>query len=160
LNTVVENIGTHYLYPSMLFADKDRYKVTTVLGSCIAVCLHDTKLNIGGINHFMLPLWNGQGLASPKYGNVAIEKLIKNMERLGSTRSNMIAKVFGGANLSEGILRIGSRNSQVAFDYLEKEKIRIVAQSVGGNVGRKIIYDTRTSEVMMKFIQKQINDGD
>ncbi len=159
MNTIVENIGTHYLYPSTLFVDRNRYKVTTVLGSCIAVCLYDTKLKIGGINHFMLPLWNGQGLASPKYGNVAIEKLIMGMERLGSTHENMVAKVFGGSNLSDGILRIGSRNTQTGLDYLEKEKIRVVAQSVGGSIGRKIIFDTYTSEVMMKFIQKQTTDG-
>jgi chemotaxis protein CheD len=160
LSTVVENIGTHYLYPSTLFVDGRRYSVTTVLGSCIAVCLYDTKLKVGGINHFMLPLWNGQGLASPKYGNVAIEKLIRGLERLGSTREHMIAKVFGGSNLSDGILRVGSRNTQVAFDFLEKEKIKVVAQSVGGHLGWKVIYDTSTSEVMMKFIQKQRIDGE
>lgn len=160
MNTVSENIGTHYLYPSMLFVDRGRYRVTTVLGSCIAVCLYDTRLKIGGINHYMLPLWNGQGLASPKYGNVAIEKLIKAMERLGCTREHMVAKVFGGSNLSEGVLRIGSKNTQVAFDYLESEKISVVAKSVEGNLGRKIIFDTHTSEVMMKFIQKQQKDGD
>ncbi|XOV93419.1 MAG: chemotaxis protein CheD [Bacteroidota bacterium] len=159
MNAVVEDIGTHYLYPATLFVNRERYKVTTVLGSCIAVCLYDTQLKIGGMNHFMLPLWNGEGLASPKYGNVAIDKLIKGMENLGSNRKNIIAKVFGGSNLSEGVLKIGTRNTQVAFDHLENEKIRVIAQSIGGNIGRKVIYDTHNSEVMMKYVQKQRPDG-
>ena len=73
----VISIGKHYLYPSALFAEKEQYMVDTILGSCVAVCLFDTKLKIGGINHYMLPLWNGNGLASPKFGNIATEKLIE-----------------------------------------------------------------------------------
>ena len=63
----------HYLYPSALFVKKEGHMVTTVLGSCVAVCLYDKVMGIGGINHYMLPFWNGNELASPKYGNIAIE---------------------------------------------------------------------------------------
>ena len=73
-----EEINKHYLYPSALFAEKERYMVDTILGSCVAVCLFDSVKKIGGINHYMLPLWNGNGLASPKFGNIATEKLIEN----------------------------------------------------------------------------------
>lgn len=158
MKAVESNIGTHYLYPSTIFAEKGRYRVTTVLGSCIAVCLYDRVQNIGGINHFMLPLWNGDGLATPKYGNVAIEKLIKRIELLGGNRKHMVAKIFGGANLSQGILNVGGRNTQVAFDELEEAGIKIVAQSVGGDRGRKIIFDTHTAEVMMKIVQSSKKD--
>jgi len=66
--------NTHFLYPAALFASRTPHMVTTILGSCVAICLYDPILKFGGINHYMLPLWNGQGLASPKYGNIAIEK--------------------------------------------------------------------------------------
>lgn len=134
--------------------DKEPCKVVTVLGSCISVCLYDTKMKIGGINHFMLPLWNGNGLATPKYGNVAIEKLIEKLERLNCSKQNMIAKIFGGASKTISSLNIGERNAQIAFDYMEVERIRVVAQNVGGQIGRKIIFDTSTAEVLMKFIGK------
>ena len=29
--------------------------ITTVLGSCISVCIRDKAIHIGGMNHFMLP---------------------------------------------------------------------------------------------------------
>jgi hypothetical protein len=58
--------NAHYLVAGTLFAHEKRYMVTTVLGSCVSVCLWDGILNRVGINHYMLPFWKGDGLASPK----------------------------------------------------------------------------------------------
>lgn len=152
-----ENV--HFLYPAALFASKTPHLVTTILGSCVAVCLYDPVLRIGGINHFMLPLWNGQGLASPKYGNIAIEKLIEKMVSLGCDASRLQAKVFGGGEVIQSNIsqfNIGARNIRIAFDLLEEYKIPVVGQSVGGKFGRKILYNTETFEVKQKIIQKTI----
>jgi len=129
--------------------------VTTVLGSCIAICLYDTVKKIGGINHYMLPFWNGNELASPKYGNIAIETLLKNLEKLGSKKEDMVAKVFGGANQLGHTLGIGERNIKVAQEMLSDLNIKVVAKSVGGEKGRKLNFNTSTGEVFMKFITKQ-----
>jgi chemotaxis protein CheD len=148
----------HFLYPGAIFLSPEPYIITTILGSCVAICLYDPVLKIGGINHYMLPLWNGQGLASPRYGNIAIKKLIENIEALGSSRSNIKAKVFGGAeiistNISQ--FMIGERNISIAKDILHEEKINIVASSVGGKIGRKIIFDTYSGEVRQKYVGTQ-----
>ena len=112
----MNNLQTYYLYPSAIFISRKPFYITTILGSCIAVCLWDKKLKFGGMNHFMLPFWNGQGLASPKYGNIAIEKLIEKMLIDGSNKKNLIAKVFGGgeilSNQSE-LFTIGKRNIEI-----------------------------------------------
>jgi len=152
--TMDEELGKHYLYPSALFAEKKPFMVDTVLGSCVAVCLFDQKLNIGGINHYMLPFWNGNGLASPKYGNIATEKLVEKMLRNGATIQNMVAKVFGGANQMNTSLRIGDQNIEVARQTLANYGIKIIAENVGGGVGRKLRYNTSTGQVMMKFLTK------
>ena len=126
-----------------------------MLGSCVAVCLYDTQLKIGGINHYMLPLWNGTGLASPKYGNIAINKLIERMEKLGSNKANLVAKVFGGGNVlssSNNTFSIGKRNAQLALDMLAEHKIPIIAQSLGGDHGRQILFNTHTNEVRQKYV--------
>lgn len=129
--------------------------VTTVLGSCVAVCLYDETLQMGGINHYMLPFWNGNELASPKYGNIAIESLVKKLENLGSKKENMVAKVFGGANQLEHKLGVGQRNIKVAEEILAEMQIKIVAKSMGGHKGRKLNFNTSTGEVFMKYITKQ-----
>lgn len=149
-----EELGKHYLYPSSLFAEKTPFMVDTVLGSCVAVCLFDKQLKTGGINHFMLPLWNGNGLASPKFGNIATEKLIEKMQRNGSILKNIVAKVFGGANQMNSSMNIGARNIEIAKEVLAHYGITIIAENVGGNVGRKLKYNTGTGQVMMKFLNK------
>jgi chemotaxis protein CheD len=149
---------THFLYPSTLFASRDPYVVNTILGSCVAVCIYDTVWKFGGINHYMLPFWNGQGLASPKYGNIAINKLLEKMQALGSSQKNMVAKIFGGGNILEAStsqFMIGDRNIVVATDMLRELKIQIVSQSVGGTLGRKIQFNVVTGEVKQRMIEKQ-----
>ena len=150
--------GTHFLYPSTLFACREPFIVNTILGSCVAVCFYDTVWKFGGINHYMLPFWNGQGLASPKFGNIAINKLLEKMLVLGSNQKNIIAKVFGGGNILEGStsqFMIGDRNVAVARDMLMELKIQIVSQSVGGTLGRKIQFNIATGEVKQRMIDKQ-----
>lgn len=148
----------HFLYPGAIFIKPEPYLITTILGSCVAVCLYDPVLRIGGMNHYMLPLWNGQGLASPRYGNIAIKRLIENMESLGSSKVNIKAKLFGGAeiistNVSQ--FMIGERNISIAKDILKEEDIPVVASSVGGKYGRKIIYDSYSGEVRQKYVGTQ-----
>jgi len=152
---------THYLVAGSLFAHEERHIVTTVLGSCVSVCLWDCARNRGGINHYMLPFWNGEGLASPKYGNIAIAKLLERMLELGSERRSLRAKVFGGGvvlNVTNPFMNIGERNIQLAEGMLRSENIPIISADTGGKVGRKLIFDTETGTVLLKKLAKQIDD--
>lgn len=149
----------HFLYPSSLFASKEPYMVKTILGSCVAICLWDKRLKIGGINHYMLPSWNGNDLASPKYGNIALDKLIERLQSMGSRVEDLQAKIFGGGELLDSgkgnTIVIGERNIRVARLMLEERKIPIVASSIGGKRGRKILFFTDTGEVRHKFLEKR-----
>ena len=149
----------HFLYPAALYASKDPYVITTLLGSCVSVFLYDTYLKIGGVNHYMLPLWNGDGLASPKFGNIAIKMLFEKMKNLGSRSDNLVAKVFGGAAVLETkkqIFFIGNRNVDVAYEYMRNEGVKIVAASTRGKKGRKLLFNTYTGEVKQKYIENVI----
>jgi chemotaxis protein CheD len=153
---VAESIDNIYLYPAALIAPLATSAVHTILGSCVAVCLYDQKIQIGGINHYMLPFWNGQGLASPKYGNIAIEKLYEKLLKQGARHENIIAKVFGGGEVLEIVnqqFNVGRRNIDIAHEMLGQLKIKIVAESTGGKFGRKIVFNTGTGEVMQKYVK-------
>ena len=76
--------ATAYLHPGQLFVSANSYAVTTILGSCVAVCLWDPVTQIGGINHFLLPTFSGEGIASPRFGNFAIKELLDQLAQLGS----------------------------------------------------------------------------
>lgn len=155
---IIREVGEHYLYPSNIFVSKAQCRIQTILGSCVAVCLYDQRNRFGGMNHFMVPLWNGEGLASPKYGNIAVEMLLQHMLALGCKKSDLVAKVFGGASqyvYQNDIIAVGDRNIQVMQSMLEEQRIRIVSESLGGARGRKIYFDTHTGQVSMKFLLKQ-----
>jgi chemotaxis protein CheD len=155
ISTVNQNILTEYLYPCGLVAFVSPRMVHTILGSCVSVCLFDHVRKNGGINHFMLPVWNGEGLATPKYGNIAIERLINTMFSLGSKKEHLVAKVFGGAAVIESstpTFQIGEKNCAIALSLLEEFRIPVIAKSTGGKLGRKIVYNTGSGEVVQRYV--------
>lgn len=153
---------TCFLQPGMLVAQADDIAITTVLGSCVSVCLWDDRTGIGGMNHYLLPLWNGEGLKTPRYGNVAIPLLVEKLLCLGCERRNLKAKVFGGAALLEmgkGLMNIGQRNTEFAEDALSEAGIKIVCRDTGGTLGRKILFRTGSGEVLLKRVNPSDHKG-
>jgi len=151
----MENTKTKFIYPAGLTVEKEPHILSTLLGSCVSVCLWDIKMKFGGMNHFILPLWNGTGLASPKFGNIAIEVLIDKMKLLGSHKENMVAKIFGGAsmlNSQSQTYNIGMRNVELAQSMLSTAGINIIASSIGGVKGRKVLFNTNTGDAFLKFL--------
>jgi chemotaxis protein CheD len=151
----------HFLMSGCIFVHKEEYTITTVLGSCVSVCLWDPATKIGGMNHYMLPFWNGEGPASPKYGSIAIPRMLEKMLSLGAMKVNLQAKVFGGGEVfgkPNVLMNIGERNILLARSMLERECIPIVNADVGGVIGRKIIYDLCSGDVFVKKLNKQIDD--
>ena len=143
----------HYLYPGTIFVHRQPHMITTVLGSCVSVCLWNQTAQLGGINHYLLPLWNGEGLPTPKYGNVAITKLLEKVRAHSSPGDKLIAKVFGGASMwekTEGLLAVGARNVEFAIETLESLKITIVSSDLGGHQGRKVIFNSGDGTVLMR----------
>lgn len=141
----------HFLFPSTIFASQASARVQTILGSCVSVCLFDQVRGYGAMNHFMLPWWNGESIPSPKYGDIAVLRLIEAMLQLGSRRENIVAKVFGGADqLTIG--NVGQKNIATAEQLLQRESIAIIARSTGGVLGRKIIFHTDTNKVFVKLL--------
>lgn len=113
------------------------------------------------MSHFMLPLWNGEGLASPKYGNIAIEKLLEKMNSFGSNKHNLVAKIFGGGeviDIQRQYFHIGERNIKLAQEMLDELKIPVVSSSIGGKYGRKIIMNTLTGEIKQRYVKREIKN--
>lgn len=132
-------------------------EIVTVLGSCVAVCLYDALRGISGMNHYLLPLWRDHDLKTPRYGDISIEHLVANMLSQGAKLSSIEAKLFGGANMSEITqehMMVGKKNIMVANAILEKYKIPVVAQDIGGNKGRRISMQSQTGKVLLRYVQR------
>jgi chemotaxis protein CheD len=141
-----EKLRTVYLYPGQLFTATQPLLVSTILGSCIAICLWDDSARIAGINHYLLPSEPVRGQADPRYGNVATERLIGEMVSAGAATLRIVAKVVGGASIlgSSPTSRqsIGDQNAAVARQVLQKHGIAISAEQTGGVRGRKLLFHT------------------
>ncbi len=124
--------------------------IMTVLGSCIAACLWDPGVRVGGMNHFMLP--EGGDDSSGRYGSFAMELLINEMIKLGARRETMQAKVFGGAQVMHGFttMNVGERNTRFVLDYLHTERISVVSKDVLDIHPRKVCYFPATGKAMVK----------
>ncbi len=114
--------------------------IATVLGSCVSVCIRDTQLMIGGINHFMLPGVSASPESGARYGQVALERLINDLVKLGARRERFEIKLFGGGRVIAGRLNIGQTNIDFVQRYLELEELPVLSQSLGGTVARRIRY--------------------
>lgn len=150
------------LYPGEFFSSAAADElISTVLGSCIAITLHDPKLRIGGMNHFMLVSSSRDKGAlenSGRFGEYAVELLLNDMMKKGAQKKRMAAKVFGGSNMfntAPSDHNVGEQNIAFAFEYLEREGIPVQASDVGGNCSRKIYFDPVTSKVWLKHIRER-----
>jgi chemotaxis protein CheD len=134
-------------------ADDRDLVVTTTLGSCVAVCLWDPALRLGGMNHIMLPEGSpGDGEAAGRYGSFAMELLINALLRRGALRQRLQAKVFGGGAVVAGMerLNVGERNARFALDYLATERIAVLAQDLLDRHPRKVAFWPATGKAMVK----------
>ena len=127
--------------------------LSTILGSCVSVCLHDPVAQIGGMNHFLLPFGEGDGTNRPvRYGLFAMEMLINALMKEGAKKSRMQAKLFGGAKISNDFRDIGQSNVAFARDFIATEGIQSLAESLGGGNARRVVYQPATGNARMLLV--------
>ncbi|WP_246845300.1 chemotaxis protein CheB [Bdellovibrio sp. NC01] len=132
-------------------AFKEETIISTLLGSCVAVAIHDPTTHIGGLNHYLLPDGLPNESLNTRYGSFAIPALIDECVRLGANRSRLQAKIYGGANviavssLGDGI---GKRNIEVAETILKQMNIPIIEKNVAGEHARTIKLNTANFDIL------------
>ncbi len=142
----------YHLEPGKVFALGEPALISAVLGTCVAVCLHDRRLKIGGMNHFLYPRTKmfSNSRPDPQYAEFSIPALIKQMQKKGCRTEDLEAQIFGGSQLM-GLAdsNLGEKNIKMARRLLKKNGIRVVSEDVGGFKGRRLIYHTGTNETMV-----------
>ena len=145
-----------YLLPGELNASKEPAQITTILGSCVAVCLWDANTGMGGMNHFLLPAWReGEG-PSTRFGDIATRTLLEELLELGCQRRHLIAKLFGGAALFRSqdryVASLGSKNVEAARTMMKNAGVPVIAQDTGGTHGRKVVFNTADGSVWSRQV--------
>ena len=137
--------------------DNPQEVLVTILGSCIAACIRDPKLQIGGMNHFLLPHGSDAGRDARCYGINAMELLINELLKRGARRGRLEAKIFGGGNVMAGLSDIGSRNADFAEQFLRDEGIRVTASCTGGTLARKVQFWPVSGRARQAFVRDGVS---
>lgn len=136
---VREEAGHTYLHPGQIAFSASPSIVSTILGSCVALCLYDETTAAGGINHFLLP----HGRVSARSGEAANAMLLAMFSERGIPTSRLKAKVFGGASmLAVGGGDLARKNVEVAVAFVREHDIALAGCDVGGVRGRHLYFRT------------------
>lgn len=152
-NRVVINQGE-------FFCSCSPHTVSTVLGSCVAVCLFDSRRQIGGMNHFVIPQAPPHRADDGRYGNVGMRQLLDGMLAAGAHLPDLTAKLFGGAVprwIDRGSrFAVGRSNVETARLYLHQMGIPVVAERVGGSGGIRVYFDTWDGAARVRLVRSTL----
>ncbi|GFO55046.1 putative chemoreceptor glutamine deamidase CheD 2 [Geomonas sp. Red276] len=160
--TADDQPATVYLKPGGLVIASQPTLVTTLLGSCVAVTLYCPRLRVGAICHAVLPACRRSPcrecqVEGAKYVLCAVRLMLRDLAERGINRSEIQAKLFGGAEMFNCRGKggsVGKQNADLALRLLQDEGIRLVSHDFGGERGRKLIFNTDSGEVYLKKLKK------
>lgn len=138
----------YHLRPGYIFANSEPSLISVELGSGVAVCLWDRVLGIGGMGHFQYPRPARHDKPTAKFGAMSVATLIKMLLKMGARKENLEAQIFGGGHRYAYAKNIGSRNIKVARRILRRSRIPVLSEDTGGTLSRRVLYHTRTNEVL------------
>jgi chemotaxis protein CheD len=150
---------TARLLPGEYYVTRHAEALCTVLGSCVSACVRDARLNIGGMNHFMLPLdgsngesnWGAAVSGATRYGNVAMERLINEILKLGGRREDLEIKLVGGGRvLTEMSNDVGARNIDFVRQYVRDEGFKVLNEDLGNVFARRVVYFPQTGRMRVR----------
>ncbi|HIJ78094.1 MAG: chemotaxis protein CheD [Desulfobulbaceae bacterium] len=160
-----KELPTVILGPGELFVARKPTIITTILGSCVAVCLYCPQHRIGAMCHGVLPRFGKQ------FENDSFRFVVSSIRHMVEVMANgkkhcpnsgLVAKVFGGAEVL-GFSRksskkgsIGVQNIEAARNSLKDLSVSIKVEEVGGVNGRKLFFYSHSGEVYMKPIPRSI----
>jgi len=148
------------ILPGEYYITSHNEVLTTVLGSCVAACIRDSVVGIGGMNHFMLPVhassnaWEQTKVnTATRYGNFAMEYVINEILKYGGKRQNLEVKIFGGGKIMSNMANIGQQNIDFIKQYIRIENLNLLAEDLGDIYPRKILFYPASGRVRVKKLR-------
>jgi chemotaxis protein CheD len=146
----------HVIQGEFAVSDQEDTIISTLLGSCVSACMWDPDVRVGGLNHIVLSSGSDLDPRSAFLGANAMEVLINGLIKMGARRDKLKAKLFGGARMIRGLSDVGEGNARFAREFLAREGIECVNESLGGTLGRKIKFWPTTGRVRMLLLEDRV----
>lgn len=131
-------------------------ELSTVLGSCVALCLFDPEARLGGMNHFLLaepPVSTSADTVDEFYGTYLMELLVNQMLAKGARKNRLRAHLYGGANVNRNMMRIGSANAEFACRFIHSEGIELMRSDLGGVNARRVDFRPASGQVRCRAVE-------
>jgi chemotaxis protein CheD len=134
----------HTLHPGDVAVGGAGERMTTLLGSCVAIVLTDPRRTVGAMCHIVhAPSAVPPPGSTGAFADVAFGAMFDLLALRGITPRLCQAFVFGGGNMFPGLdiapgTAVGDDNARWALDALESEGIRVLCRDLGGHVYRRL----------------------
>ncbi|CAD5369056.1 putative chemoreceptor glutamine deamidase CheD 2 [Rubrivivax sp. A210] len=155
-----------FLQPGDLFVADAGYRIRTMLGSCVSITLWHPLARVGGMSHFLLPTRGSRapgGELDGRYGDEALQLVLRDLRRARVPHSQCQAKIFGGGNMFPGFkmssaMSVGQRNGEAARELLRLLGIPVVSESLFGDGHRQVIFDIASGDVWLQQVTPTLQD--
>jgi chemotaxis protein CheD len=155
------------LLPGDFYVTCEDEVLDTVLGSCVSACIRNSRLGIGGMNHFMLPrpsgtgndTWENAAGRATRYGSASMEQLINRILKAGGSRADLEVKIFGGGRVLSTLTDVGNHNVSFVREFLKQEGLRVTSEDVGDTCPRHVQYFPMSGRVRVRHLtSRQVQD--
>ena len=136
--------------------DQDTMLITSALGSCIAVLLHDPQARVAGLLHYMLP---EAGLDPAKaaerpymFADTGIPLLFRRAYELGAQKRRLRVWAAGAANVMDpnGLFQIGHRNQLAMRRILWRSGVIVEGTDLGGSLSRSVMLEVASGRLLLR----------
>jgi len=171
INRYWDKMHEHFaakILPGEYYVTAEDEIIVTVLGSCVSACIRDKVFQIGGMNHFMLPVTTvdfstkirekGGWSEATRFGSYAMEMLINDILKHGGRRQNLEIKIFGGGKIISNMTNVGEKNVGFVEEYVRNENLALVSEDTGDIYPRKVVYHPSTGKVKVKRLRSLHNN--
>lgn len=146
----------HELMPGDVALGVAGDQLKTLLGSCVAVILTDSRRTVATMCHIVhVGQPNAVNADNTAYGMYAMESMFQCLLRIGVTPNLCDAYVYGGGNMFPHLYakrHVGASNVEWVLEYLQSREIAVVDQSLGGNGYRKVSWTVGLSEPLVETV--------
>ena len=156
---VIETVREVYLRPGDFCFGDGKLRISTLLGSCVAITLWHPLLVHGGMCHYMLPSRNqprGNLALDGKYADEAMELFMLELKKRHTAPAQYQVNVYGGGNMFDdraaNPMDIGKQNIEMAHSLLDKYGFTLAYNHLGSFGHRKVAFDVWTGEVRLVHV--------
>lgn len=149
-----------FLMPGDFVSSRNPGIWSTLLGSCVSVCLLNRTTGDAAMGHFLISHSNGRPDVG-RYGDTSLGLLWWQLKAWDPVASHYEARIYGGANMfsRHDTFQIGSANVAYARAAMANLGIRVAEEQVGGDLGRYVVFDTAARQVTWRFCEVAEEDG-